>query len=126
MAKTKSLYMIVDLPNNHAVLKARGITLRTFPLQAIEWIGSPFGRPLSLHLKVKDPMISPLLISPPPVSNKTAQADGEEEPLSQNPPPATGKVVGLNDHHKVVVENQIVSKRHIRNRQGHCRRWILG
>ncbi len=93
MAKTKSLYIIIDLPNKLAVLKARGVTLRTFPLQNIKWIGNPIGHSFSLNLKAKDPLISPLLISPPPVSNKTAQAEGEEESLSHNPPPAKALTV---------------------------------
>lgn len=92
MAKTKSLYLVVDLPNNLAVLKARGIALRTFPIQAINWIGNPINRPFSLRLKAKDPMISPLLISPPPVTNKTAPADGDDE-TSQSPPPAKALTV---------------------------------
>ena len=87
MAKTKSLYMVIDLPNNLAVLKARGITLRTFPFQTTEWIGNPIDRPFTLRLKTKDPLVSPLLISPPPVSNKTVQVEGEEEMSTQNPPP---------------------------------------
>ncbi|MDR4494887.1 MAG: hypothetical protein AB7P17_14970 [Nitrospirales bacterium] len=108
LAKTKSLYMVVDLPNNLAVLKARGITLRTFPLQGINWIGSPLGLPLNLHLKGKDPMISPLPISPPPVIDNTAPLDEDKE-LSNSPPPA--KALTVSDmplRYDLVFDNQIV------------------
>ena len=108
MAKTKSLYMVVDLPNNLAVLKARGIALRTFPLQDIKWIGNPIGHPISLHLKAKDPMISPLLISPPPVIHKTVQAEGEEETSSQNPPPAKALTVSdMPFRYELIFDNHI-------------------
>lgn len=92
MAKTKSLYLVVDLPNKRAVLKARGVALRTFPIHAFNWIGSPISRPFSLRLKAKDPMISPLLISPPPVTNITSPADGDEE-TATSPPPAKALMV---------------------------------
>ncbi|MDH5563689.1 MAG: hypothetical protein OEY91_08730 [Nitrospirota bacterium] len=80
IAKTKSLYMVIDIPKNLAVLKARGIAIRTFPLQTIKWIGDPLSQPLSLQLKGKEPMVSPLSITPPPTSDKATVPDGEEEP----------------------------------------------
>lgn len=108
MAKTKSLYMVVDLPNNLAVLKARGITLRTFRIHAIDWIGSPIQQSFSPHLKAKDPMISPVLISPPPITSKTALVDGDEE-TSQTPPQS--KALTVSDmplRYKLLFDDQIV------------------
>ena len=80
IAKTKSLYMVIDIPKNLAVLKARGIAIRTFPLQTIKWIGDPLSQPSRLQLKGKEPMVSPLSITPPPTSDKATIPEGEEEP----------------------------------------------
>jgi len=87
LAKTKSLYVTLDLPNKLAVLKARGVPLRTFPLQAIDWIGEPIVQPGKAQLKTKDPMVSPMTISPPPPVNKAAHSETEEVSFTGPPPP---------------------------------------
>ncbi len=87
IAKTKSLYMVIDIPKNLAVLKARGIAIRTFPLQDIAWIGDPLSQPSSLKLKGKEPMVFPLSMTLPPASPKPNMPEVEEEP-SNSPPKA--------------------------------------
>ncbi|MEX2493279.1 MAG: hypothetical protein WD425_16125 [Nitrospirales bacterium] len=86
MAGTKALYMVIDIPHHQAVLKARGIILRTFPLHVIDWIGDPIPQSSSFHLTTKDPMVSPLSLSPPPASDKTTEAKSEDGQSANQPP----------------------------------------
>lgn len=86
IAKTKSLYMVIDLVNHLAILKARGVVLRTFGLQKVDWIGDPITQAHTLRLKAKEPMISPLPISPPPIAHKTGASDSEEESTTSATP----------------------------------------
>ena len=79
MAKTKSLYFIVDTDKNIVLLKARGIPLRTFPLTGTEWIGTPLTHSTVLHLQTKDPSVSPLPISPP---SDVSQESPPEDPIT--------------------------------------------
>lgn len=82
MAKTKSLYVIVDTDKNLVLLKARGIPLRTFPLTGIEWIGAPLTHSTVLHLQTKDPSVSPLPISPPSVLSQESPPEDPITPLT--------------------------------------------
>lgn len=75
MAQTKSLYVIVDTDKNIVLLKARGIPLRTFQLTGSEWIGVPLTNSTVLHLRTKDPSVSPLPISPPSDSSPDSPPD---------------------------------------------------
>ncbi len=108
MAKTKALYMVIDLPHHQAVLKARGIVLRTFPLHEIDWIGDPIPQSSSFHLTTKDPMISPLSISPPPASDKTAEAKSEEDQSANVPPPKAQTVSDMPLRYELVFDGRMV------------------
>jgi len=108
MAKTKTLYMVIDIPHHQAVLKARGIILRTFPLHEIDWIGNPIPQSSSFHLTTKDPMISPLSISPPPASDKTAEAKSEEDQSANAPPLKAQTVSDMPLRYELVFEDGIV------------------
>ena len=74
LAKSKSLYLVVDTTKNIVFLKARGIPLRTFPLTQAAWIGDPLVHSRIIHLKTKDPSVSPIPITPP------------SDPSSESPP----------------------------------------
>ena len=82
MAKTKSLYFIVDTDKNIVLLKARGIPLRTFPLTGSEWIGAPLTHSTVLHLQTKDPSVSPLPVSPPSDSSQESPPEDPITPLN--------------------------------------------
>lgn len=69
LAKTKSLYVVVDTTQNIAFLKARGIPLQTFPLTQTTWIGDPVIQSTVFHLNMKDPSVSPIPITPAPDSS---------------------------------------------------------
>ncbi len=84
MAKTKSLYVIVDTDKNIVLLKARGIPLRTFPLTRAELIGAPLAHSTVLHLQTKDPSVSPLPISPPSDSSPDSPPEDPITPLTVN------------------------------------------
>ena len=87
LAKTKSLYVIVDTEKNIVFLKARGIPLRTFPLTKSEWIGDPLFQSTILHLQTKDPSVSPLPISPPSDSSSESPPEDPITPLTVNDMP---------------------------------------
>jgi len=108
MAKTKALYMVIDIPHHQAVLKARGIVLRTFPLREIDWIGDPIPQSSSFHLTTKDPMVSPLSISPPPASDKTVEAKSEEDQSATLPPPKAQTVSDMPLRYELVFQDGIV------------------
>lgn len=87
LAKTKSLYVVIDITKNIVLLKARGIPLRTFPLTQVEWIGDPLVRSTVLHLKTKDPSVSPLPITPPSDASPESPLEGPATPLTVNDMP---------------------------------------
>ena len=87
LAKTKSLYVIVDTTKNIVFLKARGIPLRTFPLTKTEWIGDPLAHSTILHLQTKDPSVSPMSISPPSDSSSESPPEDPITPLTVNDMP---------------------------------------
>ena len=88
LAKTKSLYVVVDTAKNIVFLKARGIPLRTFPLTQAEWIGDPLIQSTVLHLTTKDPSVSPLPITPPPPdSSPESSLEEPTTPLTVNDMP---------------------------------------
>jgi hypothetical protein len=87
LAKTKSLYIVVDTTKNIVFLKARGIPLRTFALTQSAWIGDPLDHSTVVHLNTKDPSVSPIPITPP--SNPSTESPPEEpaKPLTVNDMP---------------------------------------
>jgi len=87
LAKTKSLYVVVDTTKNLVFLKARGVPLRTFPLTQAKWIGNPPVHSTVMHLDTKDPSVSPIPITPP--SDSTSESPSEEptKPLTVNDMP---------------------------------------
>ncbi|HBP86339.1 MAG TPA: hypothetical protein DD706_01415 [Nitrospiraceae bacterium] len=87
LAKTKSLYVVIDTKKNIVFLKARGIPLRTFPLTKAEWIGDPLAHSTALHLHTKDPSVSPLPISPPSESPTESPEENPLTPLTVNDMP---------------------------------------
>lgn len=89
IAKTKSLYIIINLQENLATLKARGITLRSFPVQTSDWIGNAMTESQTFRLKAKDPLIVPQLITPPPVTdNRESPENNDDSSVSSLPPKA--------------------------------------
>ena len=87
LAKTKSLYVVVDTRKKIVFLKARGIPLRTFPLTQAEWIGDPLVQSTILHLKTKDPSVSPLSVTPPSASSPEVTVEEPTTPLTVNDMP---------------------------------------
>jgi hypothetical protein len=85
LAKTKSLYVVVDTTKNIVFLKARGIPLRTFPFTQAAWIGDPLVHSRILHLKTKDPSVSPIPITPP------------SDPSSESPPEEPTTLLTVHD-----------------------------
>jgi hypothetical protein len=103
LAKTKSLYVIVDTDKNIVLLKARGIPLRTFPLTSTEWIGAPLTHSTVLHLQTKDPSISPLPISPPSDSSPESPPEDPITPLTVNNMPNRYKLA-FQEHLTILVQ----------------------
>jgi len=87
LAKTKSLYIVIDTTKNIVFLKARGIPLRTFPLAQAAWIGTPPGHSTVIHLNTKDPSVSPIPITPPSDSSQESPPDEPTKPLTVNDMP---------------------------------------
>lgn len=85
LAKTKSLYLVIDTTKNIVFLKARGIPLRMFPLTQASWIGTPLIHSTIVHLKTKEPSVSPIPITPP------------SDPSSESPPEEPTKPLTVND-----------------------------
>ena len=108
IAKTKSLYMIIDIPRKLGILKARGMTLRTFPFHDIAWIGNSIPQPSSFSLATKDPMISPLTLSPPPIPEKTAEATREEDQSSQVSAPKAQTVEDMPLRYELVLDDRMM------------------
>lgn len=103
LAKTKSLYVIIDANEKIALLKARGVPLRTFPLTNTEWIGDPLAQSTVLHLQTKDPLVSPLPISPPPVSSSEAPPEDPLTPLTVNDMPTRYELT-FQEHLTILVQ----------------------
>ena len=108
IAKTKSLYMIIDISRKLGILKARGMTLRTFPFHDIAWIGNSIPQPSSFSLTTKDPMISPLTLSPPPIPEKTAEATREEDQSAQVAPPKAQTVEDMPLRYELVFADRMM------------------
>ena len=87
MARTNSLYVLVDTTTNIIFLKARGIPLRTFPFTQAAWIGDPLVHSKIIHLKTKDPSISPLPIIPSSHSSSESSPEEPTTPLTVNDMP---------------------------------------
>ncbi|MDH4359711.1 MAG: hypothetical protein OEW33_03120 [Nitrospirota bacterium] len=87
LAKTKSLYLVVDTTKNIVFLKARGIPLRTFPLTQSAWIGAPLAHSTIVQLNTKDPLISPIPITPPSDSSSESPPEEPAKPLTVNDMP---------------------------------------
>jgi len=85
LAKTKSLYLVIDTTKNIMFLKARGIPLRTFPLTQASWIGAPLAHSTIIHLSTKDPSVSSIPITPP------------SDPASESPPEEPTTPLTVND-----------------------------
>lgn len=87
LAKTTSLYVVVDTTKNLVFLKARGIPLRTFPLTQATWIGTPLTHSTVIHLSTKDPSVSPIPITPPSNSSSASPPEEPTKPLTVNDMP---------------------------------------
>ncbi len=107
LAKTQSLYMVIDLPNHLATLKARGVLLRTFPLHHVDWIGDPLLKPASFSLTAKDPMITPVAISPPPAIETPVLDKNEDDLTAQPPPPNAQKVSDMPLRYELIFDGKI-------------------
>jgi len=108
IAKTKSLYMVIDLVNKLAILKARGVVLRTWDLQNVDWIGDLITHSHTLRLKAKEPMISPLPISPPPMANKTGASEGDEEFTTNPTPPKALTVSDMPVRYELAFDDHLI------------------
>ena len=103
LAKTKSLYVVVDTTKNLVLLKARGIPLRTFSLTQATWIGDPLVHSTVLHLNTKDPSVSPLPITPVSDSSSGSPPEDPTQPLTVNDMP-TRYELAFQEHLTILVQ----------------------
>ena len=103
LAKTKSLYLVIDTTKDIVFLKARGIPLRIFPVTQASWIGPPLRHSTIVHLNTKDPSVSPIPITPPSDSSTESPPEEPATPLTVNNMPSRYELA-FQEHLTILVQ----------------------
>lgn len=81
-AQSQHTYMVID-PKARAIwIKARGIPVRTFEINAITWVGNPIAQPSVCTVEEKRPLMEPPMTVPLSLEQRDRRgAQGLQKPL---------------------------------------------
>jgi hypothetical protein len=89
LAEATRLYVIVGVANRHALLKAKGIPVRSFSVLSASFVGGPWDTIVASTVLEKRPSIEPTPTRPPPPGAETAKrtTDVVPQPLARTAMP---------------------------------------
>jgi hypothetical protein len=73
LAEATRLYVIVEVANRHALLKAKGVPVRSFSVLSASFVGGPWDTSMASTVLEKRPSIEPTPTRPPPPGAETAK-----------------------------------------------------
>ena len=79
LAQSQQVYVVVDLKDRVVWIKARGIPVRKFAINAVTWVGDPRGELSVFAVESKHPFIEPLPTIPSSPDRQETQ--GLQKPL---------------------------------------------
>jgi hypothetical protein len=88
LAEAPRLYVIVEVTNRHALLKAQGVIVRSCPVLSASFVGGPWDTIGASTVLEKRPSIEPTPTRPPPPGAETAKrATDVPKPLARTAMP---------------------------------------